>query len=104
MLVTNPAMSATAAHDGVRWVADHGVFATSSADAEQDVAMNVTYAAGAVAVQITNSGGNANSGASIVMAVTKVGTSSFSVGHEYLGPGGNVGGEIHWRSLGTVSL
>lgn len=102
MLVINPAMTATAAHDGVRWVSDHGVFTTSAADAEEKVAMNVTYASNAITVQVTNSG--ANSGASFGIAVTSLGSSSFSLGHEYLGAGAVVAGEVHWRSLGTVAL
>lgn len=103
LLVVNPAMSSTANHDGVRWVADHGVFTTSSSDAEERVAFNVTYnPANAITVQVTNSG--ANSGASFAIAVTSLGSSSFSLGHEYLGPGSVGASEIHWRSLGTVAL
>ncbi len=102
MLVINPAMTATSAHDGVRWVADHGVFTTSNADAIERVSINATYLSNAVAIQVTNSG--SNSGASFAVAVTSLGSSSFSLGHEYLGPGGVVASEVHWRSLGTVAL
>lgn len=102
MLVENPAINGASANDGSRWVADHGVFTTSSSDADQRVALNVTYLANAVTIQVTNSG--TASAASFGIAVTSVGSSSFSLGHEYLGPGGVVAGEVHWRSLGTVAL
>ncbi|KKN17317.1 hypothetical protein LCGC14_0967060 [marine sediment metagenome] len=102
MLVENPALAGATTNDGSRWVADHGVFTTSSSNAEERVAMNVTYLANAATIQVTNSG--TDSAASFAIAVTSVGSSSFSLGHEYLGPGANVGGEIHWRSLGTISL
>ena len=102
MLVINPAMTATVAHDGVRWVSDHGTFTTSGSDAEERVSMNVTYLSNAITVQVTNSGDN--SGASFAIAVTSLGSSSFSLGHEYVGPGAQPAGEIHWRSLGTIAL
>ena len=102
MLVENPELHALSVSDGARWVADHGVFTTSSSDAEERVAMNVTYLANAITIQVTNSG--TNSGASFAIGVTSVGSSSFSLGHEYLGPGAASAGEVHWRSLGTVSL
>ena len=102
MLVENPELHALSTSNGARWVADHGVFTTSGSDAEERVALNVTYLANAVAVQVTNSG--TASGASFAIGVTSVGSSSFSLGHEYLGPGGAVAGEVNWRSLGTVAL
>ena len=102
MIVINPANAATSANDGTRWVADHGVFTTSGSDAEEKVAMNVTYLANAITVQVTNSGDN--SGASFAIAVTSLGSSSFSLGHEYVGPGAQPAGEVHWRSLGTIAL
>ena len=102
MLVENPALYGATTNDGARWVADHGVFTTSAADAAERVAMNVTYLSNAVMVQITSSGDN--SGASFGIAVTSVGSSSFSLGHEYVGPGSVIAGEVHWRSLGTVAL
>ena len=102
MLVTNPQLSPEISQDGARWVADHGVFTTSGSDAEERVAFNVTYLANAVTVQVTNSG--TASGASFAVAATSLGSSSFSLGHEYLGPGAVGASEVHWRSLGTVSL
>ena len=102
MLVENPALYGATANDGARWVADHGVFTTISIDGTERVAFNVTYGAAPVSVQITNSGDN--SGASFAIAVTDIDVSSFSLGHEYVGPGSSVAGEVHWRSLGTVAL
>ncbi|KKL51916.1 hypothetical protein LCGC14_2290690, partial [marine sediment metagenome] len=68
MLVVNPAMSALGGTDGVRWVADHGVFVTSTADGERKVSFNVTYLANAVTVNVTNSG--TASAASFAIATT----------------------------------
>ena len=103
MLVINPRLGGLVDNDGVRWVSDHGTFTTSGSDAEERVPFNVTYdPANAITVQVTNSGDN--SGASFAIAVTSLGSSSFSLGHEYVGPGAQPAGEIHWRSLGTVAL
>ncbi len=102
MLVENPALLTSGANDGARWVADHGVFTTGSGDAERKVSFNVTYLANAVAVGITNSG--TGSAASFAIAVNSLGSSSFSLAHEHVGPGAAVAGAIHWRSLGTVAL
>ncbi len=101
-LLTNPIMG-NATADGSRYVADHGVFTTSGSDAEERVALNVTYEpTNAVIVQVTNSG--TASAASFGIAVTSLGTSSFSLEHAYVGPGAAVAGEVHWRSLGTIAL
>ena len=102
LLVDNPALFGPGTNDGARWVADHGTFTTSNANAEEKVSLNVTYAANALMVQVTNSG--TDSAASFAIAVTDIGTSSFSISHEYVGPGAAVAGAIHWRSLGTVAL
>lgn len=102
MLMENPALYGLSTNDGARWVADHGVFTTTNTDAEERVSMNVTYLSNAVMVQVTNSGNN--SGGSFSVAATSLGSSSFSLGHEYLATGGIPAGEVHWRSLGTVSL
>ena len=102
LLVENPALLTSGANDGARWVADHGTFTTSSSDAEEKVSLNVTYLANAVAVGITNSG--TGSAASFAIAVNSLGSSSFSLAHEHVGPGAAVAGAIHWRSLGTVAL
>ncbi len=102
MLVENPAIYGLGGTDGARWVADHGVFTTGSGDGERKVGFSVTYAANAFTVQVTNSG--TASAASFAIAVTDLGSSSFSLAHEYVGPGAAVVGQIHWRSLGTVAL
>ena len=102
MLVENPHLHPGSVSNGARWVVDHGVFLQGSADAEERVPMNVFYFSNAIAIQVTNSG--TNSGASFAIGVTSVGSSSFSLGHEYLGPGAAVAGEVHWRSLGTIAL
>ena len=103
MLVENPALYAMSPNDGARWVVDHGVFTTTNSDTIERVALNVTYnPANAFSVQVTNSG--TGSAASFGVAVSSLGSSSFSLWHIHHGPGAPVAGEVNWRSLGTVAL